>query len=180
MPNASTWDIITNPSASHVILGIDFPAAGRAEASYAELMTKIGSGWSEYSVAQTVPPGFRLDQRPTGDSYIQHWMQGVQQGQWQVTAVLGYCVGSVYAAAIAEDVSRLQHTAPKLILFDPQLSSIGSLTLEMYKIISTLEPLISKDDAEHAKARMRELTEAGADDIRSKRHLEAFDRYYVS
>src|ERR1039457_5299398 len=108
MPDSGSWDVIFGAGSGQVVLAVDFPAA------------RIGPG---FTFLQTKPPAARSGQRLSGDAYVGPWIEGISSGRRQVLAVLGARIGSVYAAAIAEGISRGQ-PMPKVILFDPQFASI--------------------------------------------------------
>jgi hypothetical protein len=162
MSSTKSWDVISGPGSDLVILGVDFPAAGRDEAGFAELATLIGPG---YKFMQTIPPTVSLDERTAGGVYVQRWIQEARRSQWPVKAVLGFCVGSVYAAPITEAIAEWQQPAPKLILLDPMPSDTGVLGLEMYKIIRRLAPLMPSDEVEHAEKKTAELIAEKSEDV---------------
>jgi hypothetical protein len=64
-----------------------------------------------------------------------------------VRAVLGYGVGCVYAAAIADAISVWQQS-PKVILFDPQLPDINLLGHEFNREIMANSSLLSDEELE--------------------------------
>lgn len=162
MPTASSWDVISGPDSDRVILGIDFPAAGRDEAGFTDLAAGLGGG---YRFLQTIPPRVSPDQRVAGDAYTQPWIHEVRQSQWQVAAVIGYCVGGMYAARIADGIAAWQQPGPKVILLDPLPADVRLLSLEMHKIIGKLAPLLSPGEVEHARHATEELVEADPLDI---------------
>jgi hypothetical protein len=130
---------------------------------------------------QTVPPAVSPEEPITGDAYVQRWIQEAMRGQWQVAAVLGFCVGSVYAGPIAESIAEWQQPAPKLILLDPVPSDTGLLALEMYKIIHRLAPLMSPDEVENANSKTAELVAAKpADVVGAATDLVGFYREFSS
>jgi hypothetical protein len=153
MPNAKSWSVISAPTSNRIILGVDFPAAGRREAGFSELVTGMGAAWSELGFLQTVPPNVGLSDRPTGDFYTEHWMQDGDWAQYEVVAVFGYCVGSVYAAEIARRLTLTQSTEPQVILFDPQLTDVQLLANEMHKMIALAGPVFSAEEAEEGRQR---------------------------
>lgn len=159
MPNAQSWSVISAPTSNRIILGVDFPAAGRREAGFPELVAKMGSAWSQYGFLQTVPPTVGLADRPTGDSYTEHWMQAGDWEQYEVVGVFGYCVGSVYAAEIARRLTLTQSTAPKVVLFDPQLTDVQLLANEMHKMIAIAGPVFSEEEAEQGRRRATAIVE---------------------
>ena len=159
MPNAQSWSVISAPTSNLIILGVDFPAAGRREAGFPELVAGMGAAWSEYGFLQTVPPTVGLSERPTGDSYTEHWMQDGDWEQYEVVAVFGYCVGSVYAAEIARHLALTQSTEPKVVLFDPQLTDVRLLANEMHKMIAIAGPVFSEEEAEQGRRRATAIVE---------------------
>jgi hypothetical protein len=162
MPNAQSWSVISAPTSNRIILGVDFPAAGRREAGFPELVTGMGSAWSEYGFLQTVPPTVGLADRPTGDHYTEHWMRDGDWERYEVVAVFGYCVGSVYAAEIAQRLTLTQSIDPKVVLFDPQLTDIQLLANEMHKMISMAGPVFSEEEAEQGRRRATEIVEGSS------------------
>jgi hypothetical protein len=162
VPNGSSWSIVSTAESNRIILAVDFPAAGRNEAGFDDLTSKMGSAWSGYGVRQTVPPPVRLSERPAGDFYTEHWMQGGEWEKYEVVAVLGYCVGSVYAAEIAQRLTRWQSTEPEVILFDPQLTDSQLLAAEMHKMIGMAGPVFTADEAGQARKRATEIVETHA------------------
>jgi len=161
MPDASSWNVISEAGSNRVILGIDFPAAGRTEASITDLAGKLGSG---YGFVQVVPPRVSPSQRVPAEIYIRQWIEELQRNGWNIAAVLGYCIGGVYAAAVAERISGWQATVPKVVLFDPMPADIRLLGQEVGKIIDRLAPLLSDDETRLAMKQVGELTCGSAGD----------------
>ena len=165
MPEAKSWEVLADAGPGGVILGVDFPAAGRAEAGFADLLEKIGSHWSQYGFLQTVAPAGRLDRSALGPDYTERWAGAIRADGRQVAAVFGYCAGSVYAAAIAEEVRKWQQQAPMVILFDPHHVDAWAMTDEMYKMIGFFGGLLTADQVEDAKHRTVELARSESGDI---------------
>jgi hypothetical protein len=161
MSDSSSWDVIFGADSTQVVLGVDFPARRRREAGFLDLATRIGPG---YKFLQTKPPAAGSWQRPCGDAYVGPWLEDIRQDRHQVLAVLGYRIGSVYAAAIAEGISQWQ-PMPKIILFDPQFSSIELLGLEFHKEISAISSLLGDDEIERARKAAVEISRAAPGDV---------------
>jgi Phosphopantetheine attachment site len=165
MPEASSWDVISDGGNSEVILAVDFPAAGRVEATFADLAEHIGSRWSHYDILQTVPPTGPGDRNASGQDYIQRWTREIRAAGRPVAAVLGYCAGAVYTAAIADEIGRWQQPAPPVIVFDPQVGD-GPLSEEMYReMYRVLGSLLSADKVSDAKKKAADLVVAGDGDL---------------
>ncbi|MER7674738.1 hypothetical protein ABTY61_40630 [Kitasatospora sp. NPDC096128] len=157
MPNENAWSVITAPTSKSLILGVDFPAAGRREAGFEDLAAKMGPAWAGHGFLQTTPPPVRLADRPAGDYYTDFWLRDGDWDAYEVVAVLGYCVGGVYAGEIAERLGQRQGKAPKVILFDPQVTDLQLLESEIHKMIGLAGPVFTADEAEHARKRAAEI-----------------------
>jgi hypothetical protein len=98
----------------------------------------------------------------SGRSYVDSWVDDI--GDRPVMAVLGHRVGSVYAAAIAEGLSRWQR-APRVILFNPQVASSTLLGYELQTEISAISSLLSDDEIERAGQLAAEIVGSGPGDV---------------
>jgi hypothetical protein len=161
MPGSSSWDVIFGTDSDRVVLSVDFPAARRGEAGFSDLASRVGPG---YRFMQTRPPVTRSCQRVRGSSYIGPWVEDIRQDRYRVAAVLGYRVGSVYAAAIAEGIAQWQ-PMPKVILFDPRFASNSDLGLEFHREICSISSLLSDDEIERTKKMVAEISESATCDI---------------
>jgi len=165
MPEASSWDVISDSGNGEVILAVDFPAAGRVEATFADLADSIGARWSHYDILQTVPPTGPGDRNASGQEYIERWTREIRAAGRPVAAVLGYCAGAVYTAAIADEIGRWQQPAPQVIVFDPQVGD-GPLSEEMYReMYRVLGSLLPAGKVEDAKQKAADLVVAGDGDL---------------
>lgn len=161
MPESSSWDVIFGARCGQVVLSVAFPDARRHDADFAELASRIGVG---YRFLQTKPPTVRPGQRFSGAAYVGPWVEGIQQDRDPVLAVLGYGVGSVYAAAIAAGISRWQQ-APKIILFDPQFASVRLLSLEFHREISAISSFLSDREIERIRNAAATISESASGDV---------------
>jgi hypothetical protein len=162
MPDSACWDVISGSGSDsrQIVLIVDFPAARRREAGFSELARSVGG----YRFLQTRPPDARSCQRLAGDSYVGPWIDGIEQDRHQVLAVLGRGIGGVYAAAIAEGISRLRQM-PKVILFDPQPASIEHLGIEFRRELSDLASLLNDEEIERTTRITSEITGSAACDV---------------
>jgi hypothetical protein len=162
VPNGSNWSVVSSAESNRLILAVDFPAAGRNEAGFDDLTSRMGPAWSGFGVRQTVPPPVRLAGRPPGDFYTEHWIRGVEWEKFEVVAVLGYCVGSVYAAEVAKRLTEWQ-AEPEVVLFDPQLTDSQLLAAEMHKMIGMAGAVFSAQEAGEARERATGIIETHGD-----------------
>lgn len=159
MSDHELWDVIADADSSHLILGVGLPVTEHREAGFAELAKKIGS---KYKFLLAKVPESCLSERVRGNSYVDHWIGGIRGRP--VAAVLGYRVSCVYAAAMAEGLTRWQ-PAPRVILFDPQLASSGLLSHELHNEFNSINSLLSDDEIERAGKLTAEISES--DDLAS-------------
>jgi hypothetical protein len=161
MPISSCWDVICNAGSAQTVLGVGFPGRKLHEAGFAELASKIGSG---YRFLQAKPVTVRPGRRLSSDEYIVPWVEGARQDGRPMRAVLGYCVGGIYAAAVAERISQWQ-PEPDIILFDPQFTSMKFLGHELHGEISAISSLLSDDEIERARKIASEISESDPGNI---------------
>jgi hypothetical protein len=173
MQVSNPWDVIFDAGEGRVVLGVDFPATRRAEAGFPDLAARIGPS---YSLLLSNPPPARSSQRAHGAAYVAPWIEGIRQDGRQVAAVLGCCVGSVYAAEIVEGISQWQQ-APEVILFNPQLPSNVHISLALHREISALSSLLSDDELERTRKLATEICQSVACDI-TDLAVEAAEAYW--
>jgi hypothetical protein len=147
MPDFGSWDVISGAGSGQIILAVDFPAPRRRDAAFTELAAKLGPG---YRFLQTKPPAARTVQWLCGQAYVAPCIESIREDGNQVAALLGYCVGGVYAAAIAAGIARWQ-PMPKVILFDPQFVSGKYLAIEFLREIDAISSLLSDQEIEHTR-----------------------------
>jgi hypothetical protein len=161
MPTSNHWDVIFNSGSPHTVLGIDFSGMKRREASFTELALRIGSG---YRFLQARPVTVRPGRRPCSYEYIVSWVEGARQDGNPTRAVLGHCVGGIYAAIAAECISQWQ-LEPDIILLDPQFASTEFLSHELHKEISATRSLMSEDEIEYARKIASEISDFKSRDM---------------
>jgi len=139
---------------------VDVPAA-RPRAGFAELSARIGP---RYRFLQTRPPPTRSVQRLRGEAYVGRWIEDIRKDPQLVLAVLGYCVGSVYAAAIAVGIARRQ-PMPKVILFDPQFASSRYLAPAFLREFDAISLLLCDQEIKHTRQVAAEISGPPACDL---------------
>jgi hypothetical protein len=160
VPDLDYWEVISDADSGRVVLGVDFPAA-RRRVGFAELSARIGP---RYRFLQIKPPAVRLVQRPRGEVYVGRWVEGIRKESHQVLAVLGHCVGGLYAAAIAAGIARRQ-PMPKVILFDPRFVSSKYLALEFLREIDAISSLLSDQEIERTRKAAAAISGPAACDL---------------
>jgi len=158
MTDLACWEVIAGADSGQVVLGVDFPATRRA--GFADLSALLGP---RYRFLHTTTPAVRPVQRLHGEAHVDRWIESLGEESHQVSAIFGYCVGALYAAAIAAGIARRQ-PMPKVILFDPQFVSGRYLVAEFLREIDAISSLLSDQEIEHTRKAATELTgPAGCD-----------------
>ncbi|MFC5663843.1 hypothetical protein ACFP3U_12720 [Kitasatospora misakiensis] len=178
MTAGNAWKSLTGGGNSRgILLAVDFDTTGRPEARFADLLANLGP---EFAAWETVPPAADAEAARSGAGYLDHWTRGLadltgHSGTDGVTggltgtdgerpavhAVLGFCGGAIYAAALAERIAEQQDEAPLLVLFDPELSTAQTLIWQFHKVIGFLSAVISEEQIAEA----REMGQQAFDEI---------------
>lgn len=140
-----TWKTLADRGNSAVVLAVDFDITGRPEARFSDLVANLSP---DLTVWETVPPPPHVD---SGPGYIAHWARRLEEERPPVRALLGFCAGSVYAAALAQRVRRWQSEEPLLVLFDPELSTPQTLLWQFHKITGFMATMLPPDEIEQAR-----------------------------
>ncbi|MDQ0956552.1 hypothetical protein QFZ66_000430 [Streptomyces sp. B4I13] len=145
---ANVWNVLSGTGAAAAVLASDFPATGRTVAGFGDLVRELGD--ASPAVWETAPPRPGREAGMTGEDYLRHWQPGVEAAG-PVNAVLGFCVGSVFAAGLAAEIGRRQGKAPRLVLFDPERPDADLLYRHYHELIGGLAPMLSPDEVDEAR-----------------------------
>jgi hypothetical protein len=110
------WERLSPGSGQKIVLAVDFEPVGRPEACFSDLVTILDPPREIWEAAQ---PAVGQDKPASADAYLSYWSDGLPEGDWEISAVLGYCAGAVFAAALAEKIASWQ-AAPVSVLLDPE------------------------------------------------------------
>ena len=160
------WKVLTPGSRSDLVLAVDFASTGRKTSSFTELAPRLDPA---IPLWETVQPPSGPSAR-TGADYVAWWLEDILRSQRRVDAVLGYCAGGVYAAALAERIRDAQGAAPKLVLFDPEppnaptlLSDFDTIIQHMARILTPENVANTQEVARRAQARQTDFAVFGAE-----------------
>ena len=118
----------------------------------------------DHAAWETAPPALAEAIGMTGRDYVQRWLPDLLCAKRVVRAVFGLGVGGVYAAALAERVSRWQEDLPLVVVFDLEQPTSTLLHWRYCNSVDTLSSLLSTEEVVSAKR-------AGEDAIRDHRGL---------
>lgn len=162
MEPLSTWRALPPGGRDEIVLAVDFDAAGRPEARFADLAALLGS---DYAMWETRPQrGTRTD----GEAYLDRWSAEIEATGQRVRAVLGFCAGAAFAPSMAQRVADRQRSAVPLILFDPEIVTLDTLYWQYTKIVDIASPALTRAETDRAleagrrlRARSSELLQLG-------------------
>nr|AFV71307.1 PyrG2 [Streptomyces rugosporus] len=153
----ATWKTLADAGTeAPLVLAVDFDITGRPEARFSDLVANMGV---DLRVWETVPP-------PAGtpdSAYVDHWAGQLEETRPQVHALMGFCAGSVYAAALAERAASWQERPPLLVLFDPELSTSDTLLWQFEKITGYMSPMLPEEQIAEARRIGRQAYEEAGD-----------------
>ncbi|MFD7033804.1 hypothetical protein ACFWAR_37815 [Streptomyces sp. NPDC059917] len=135
----TTWNVLTDDDPGSVVLAADFDSTSRAEARFTDLTKHLASGLTLW---ETIPQAVATRPDLPAEAYVKQWTDEVKASGRRVRAVLGFCAGSVYAAALAEEIEKWQGSFPLTILFDPERASAASMYWQFHKVVGQMAPTI--------------------------------------
>lgn len=148
MGKHESWRVLTEGDEGDLVLAVDYSVSGRPEAGFSELLPRLGTG---YAVWETLPPPFGKEPSMSGGDYVEHWLGEVRASGRKVKGVLGYCVGSTYAAGLAAGIREWQSELPATVLFDPESPNEITLCWQFSKAMGNLSALLSPEEVTEAQ-----------------------------
>ncbi|MEV6139117.1 hypothetical protein AB0L63_24250 [Nocardia sp. NPDC051990] len=135
------WRRIGYSAGDFVVLAIDFELTSRVEAGFRDLIALFPEPLTVWQAVQ--PPAGS----PTGD-YISWWSNRLDTANADIVAVMGYCAGSIFASAMADEIERLRGRRPRTVVFNPGRPSRDSVDRDFRAVIGSLSPLSIAERAE--------------------------------
>ncbi|MEO3801068.1 hypothetical protein [Nonomuraea sp. B1E8] len=159
MTLVTTWTTLKESGSENLVLCVDFTETGRAEAGFPDLLAKMDYDGTFWHVSPpAVTPGSGVD----GAAYVRSWMEPLKASGRKVHAVMGYCIGAVYAAELVDLLEKEQGEAPRLIVFDPEPTSLENIYFQFGKVFGILSSILNEEDvAETREAMDRPLQQEG-------------------
>jgi hypothetical protein len=168
------WKTLTPDSSSdELVLAVDFDTTGRPEARFSDLVTNLQT---DLSIWESVPPPAGTPAAESAAGYIDLWAGSIEQEKPRVRALLGFCAGSVYAAALAERIAAIQDDAPLLLLFDPEITVSQTLMWQFYKVMGFMSGTISDAEVAQAREAGQRVHDQSSEIVALKRDLVALVR----
>lgn len=144
----SSYNVLRDEDSDELILASDFSATtGRTVGSFSDLVPQLTT---RHSVWETTPPPAGTNAGMTATDHIERWTTDIRADGRLVRAILGYCVGSVFAAGIADKVTEWQ-PEPRVILFDPEQPHAALLHRHYSDALGALGKMLTSEEREHAR-----------------------------
>lgn len=169
MENFAAWSEIGGEGPGDLVLAVDFTASGRPEARFADLFRLTDTGQPAWETESRSLP---TEIGPSGQEYVERWLAPVRESGRTVSAVLGFCIGGVYAAELADRIEEFQGARPQLLLFDPEKATPQTLYWQFHKVVDLFTPLLGAD-------RTGAVHQAGRDAITTTTDLASLGRELV-
>lgn len=159
----ASYNVLHDADSDELILASDFSATtGRTVGGFGDLVPQLTTG---LSVWETAPPATGTDVGMTASDHMERWTADIRADGRPVHAILGYCVGSVFAAGIAEKIAAWQPAVPRIIVFDPEHPHAALLHRHYGDALNAMGKMLSAEEGERARSAGEEALkhEAGAD-----------------
>jgi hypothetical protein len=141
-------NVLNDVGSNELILASDFPATGRTVPGFTDFVAKLRPN---RQVWETAPPPAGTENGLHAADYTDAWLADVKEGGLTVRAVLGYCVGSVFAAPLAARITEWQDEPPVVILFDPERPDGTLIHRHYHELVAGLSSVLSAEEIQAAQ-----------------------------
>ncbi|MFH8683657.1 hypothetical protein [Streptomyces lydicus] len=148
------WKVLHDGGPGELVLAVDYASTGRRESSFFDIVPNLPA---DRTVWETTQPPLGQETEMGGAAYVARWMRAVTESGRHVRAVMGYCVGSVFAAALAEEIGRIQAEPPVVLMFDPSVPVSVNLRHDFCNVIDHYATILTEDEVRHCKAEAHRL-----------------------
>ncbi|MEQ4196678.1 hypothetical protein [Streptomyces sp. YIM 103828] len=156
--SANSWRRIGEGDPARTVLAVDFDSTGRPEADFRRLAARLTPGREIWQTTQPVEAEHEL---LSAADYLSRWRR-LPEGPRRIDTVMGYCVGAVFAAALADEIAEAQGERPALLLLDPEPVERQSLYRDFRKTVDTLT-VVPEQERSAAIAEVVRVTAADDD-----------------
>jgi hypothetical protein len=128
--------------AQPIVLAVDFDATGRKDATFRDLVQLLPRPLTVWLSAQ--PPDSHRKALPPSE-YLAWWADDSLRPPVSVGAVLGYCAGSLFASALADEIEQRQGFRPRVVLFNPGKPDATTLWRDFDGVIQSMSLLTGEE-----------------------------------
>ena len=150
------WKTLSGDTGDDLVVAMDFEAAGRAEACFADLVPLLDPARQVWIATQPDAGAGAADR-------LRYWSDGLRASGRKVRAVLGFCAGGLYAAALAETVAQWQDALPDVVVFDPEPPTPDTLVKQFDNTVRSLASVLSETELEEVREAVRRVAAEHAD-----------------
>ena len=149
------WSTISeNALTRPIVLAVDFDVTGRKEATFYDLVQSFPRPLTVWLSAQ--PPDSYCKNLAPGE-YLTWWASDSLGARVRVDAILGYCAGSLFASALADEMERRQGFRPKVVLFNPGKPGATTLKRDFNGTIQSMFLLTDQERSDFLERAERRL-----------------------
>jgi hypothetical protein len=152
MDELESWKVLNAGSRADLVLAVDYSSTGRRESGFPDLAENLNQSWALW---ETTQPPLGAEATMSTQDYVDRWVDEARATGQPVRAVLGYCVGAVFAGAIAAEIARWQSTPPLLVIFDPSVPISSNLMLDFDNVLTHYAGILGADQVAYAQRAAR-------------------------
>lgn len=156
--SAHHWRRIGEGDPARTVLAVDFDSTGRPEADFRRLAARL----TPREIWQTTQPAEAESELLSAQDYLRRWRR-LPEGPRHIDTVMGYCVGGVFAATLADEIAEEQGERPALLLLDPEPVDRLSLYRDFRKTVDTLT-VVPEQERSDAVAEVLAVCEAAGEE----------------
>ncbi|MFE5587736.1 hypothetical protein [Kitasatospora sp. NPDC056531] len=146
------WDRLVRGRQGALVLAVDFDGSTRQEATFRDLARLLPD---QLDVWHAVPPTADAEH---ADEYLAWWLESLPRPGERVSAVLGYCAGGVYAAALADAIELRQEVRPEVVLFNPGAPNTTTLSRDLFGALGSMT-VLDEDEQQRFRRRAERIVE---------------------
>jgi hypothetical protein len=157
-PVPTGWQPLGGDRGEGLVLALDFEAVGRPEACFADLAPLLEPPQTMWMAQQ---PAAADVTGPPGPAYLAHWRGGLPEDGTGIRAVLGYCTGAVFAAALAGQVASRQGTPPATVLLDPEPATPATMRKQFDHALRGLTAMVPGNELSWVQGALDQASDSG-------------------
>jgi hypothetical protein len=154
------WTHLRGHGGGDLVLAVDFDGSGRNEATFRDLVRLLPEHLDVWHAVP--PPDSHLASIPAS-RFLDWWQVHPYHGRIFAHSIFGYCAGSVFASALADDLESRQGLRPTVVLFNPGPPSVRTLNRDFRPIVDAMT--ILNDDERAALHRRADKIIEHSDDF---------------
>lgn len=170
MPTPESCLVLRKAGNDQLVVTADFAATGRTAATFHDLAERLSIDCNIWEIA---PLPYGQEPGATGTDQVNRWVKDIRGSGMHVHAVIGFCGGNSYAAAMAEQIAGWQQ-APRLVLLDPGIPKPIMLVQHVQGWLRRFAASFPVGDAERAEARLETIATADEHPLAMAAHLGEF------